>query len=636
MSNLNPDTIRDEFNQIIAQVQDKDYSKSEFREFYDDLIEEKWDYDTYELLRLMEIYDDHYAGIQKSIATLGSTHIITNKGLRTKEKAQIEENIQEILDNKEKYKSLSSKTQKDDDPLSKLIKKRNLEQLSKSKKIDELEPISIKIADKSKKSKDKKSKEYKEKEELPLDLSEELSLVEIEKQPRHMNVRPMKKKKEIESTDMTSLDDSQSDVQIEPEIFPSRNVFPTRYNARNDLNSEVITHDLNRFNQRSKEEQEKIKEKYDLIPSTDKSLHKYLKFYLKGDEKTSEHYKPDIYQTLYRPDEAKKIVAPSKTWMFDVMYFSDYNGKKNDFLVGININTRYAVVRRIKSKSAPSFINSFKDLLNNELKDKMRILIFDGETAVGSTRFLQFAKLRGFRVIQTHSKIHTQTALIDRLCRTIRQYFKKAFITKHKEVQPYLDKYYERDNPIYLDKLIGIDRLFSKDPKYRKDKLVPIPSKYNLNELDEEGISDEIEDIIDYYNNKPHNGLIRLLKEACKIFKTQLNLDKNEITPYLVHNNPQLERLIIQYCIYYNTYLVKQSHQYKDGDPVYVHRTIIGDGSLKVNRMEYLDGKWWISRKKNEIYYVTNFKRNQYGQLIEIAVSKYMLTPRNDLEINFN
>ena len=53
MSKIDPDTIIDEFNDIIAYIQDKRYSESEFREFYEELIKGDWQYNEWKLYELM-------------------------------------------------------------------------------------------------------------------------------------------------------------------------------------------------------------------------------------------------------------------------------------------------------------------------------------------------------------------------------------------------------------------------------------------------------------------------------------------------------------------------------------------------------------------------------------------------------
>ena len=121
------------------------------------------------------------------------------------------------------------------------------------------------------------------------------------------------------------------------------------------------------------------------MPSTSRNIHKYIQLGV-TDYPYYEHFKPSFKPSLYNKSQAKKFVGPRGTWMFDLMYFSDYNTKKHRkqviYLVGININTRYAVIRRVNGKSVNDLIPAFESLLSNELKNKITLLIFDGEKAI--------------------------------------------------------------------------------------------------------------------------------------------------------------------------------------------------------------------------------------------------------------
>ena len=101
-----------------------------------------------------------------------------------------------------------------------------------------------------------------------------------------------------------------------------------------------------------------------------------------------EYFIPKPYRVnLYDKDQGKKHFNLPGTWMFDIMYFSNYGNKnikdKTDerayqqaiYLIGININTRFAVGRRINGKNVDDIIPPFKDLLKHELNGKIHLLI---------------------------------------------------------------------------------------------------------------------------------------------------------------------------------------------------------------------------------------------------------------------
>ncbi len=390
---------------------------------------------------------------------------------------------------------------------------------------------------------------------------------------------------------------------------------------------------------------------FENLPSTARNINKYIKLGIEN-YPYYEHYKPSFKPTLYKKKQAKKFVGPRGTWMFDLMYFSDYNTKKYRkqaiYLVGININTRYAVIRRVNGKSINDLIPAFESLLANELKDKISLLIFDGEKAISSKKFEEYCKDHNINVRITYPGIHTQTAPIDRLCRTLRDYFTKFYMEKHSPINatyrhfnPWTKK--DKYNKI-LTEAIKIRKMFNGEDK---SKTAPIPMeyaiysskyggdyKYVLKWSDKsydlynkskiynfKGTRDELYEIVNYYNDKPHNGLIKLLKQASYTFKRPLDILDEYITPNYVDETPYLESMIIEYCRYYNLELVEQGEIFNIGDKVHVYDCFTTDrGALQRNNTELLIGNWEIVSKDGEIYGVFNNDNNQL-----LHVSKYMI-----------
>ena len=133
--------------------------------------------------------------------------------------------------------------------------------------------------------------------------------------------------------------------------------------------------------------------------------------------------------------------------------------------------------------------------------------------------------------------------------------------------------------------------------------------------------SDELYDVVRYYNDKPHNGLIKLLKDASSTFKRPLKYDDEDITPTLVNKKPYLESMIIAYCRYYNTDIAEPGDIYNIGDKVRVYDCFTTNrGALNRNNNELLIGNWEIVSKDGEIYGVFNNDNNQL-----LHVSKYMI-----------
>ena len=448
-------------------------------------------------------------------------------------------------------------------------------------------------------------------------------------------------------TDKTELSDEVDKVyptinidQIKAEFKrPEANKYPKRENGRNDITYPNIP--ITIMNN------EKIF--YDL-PSTARNIHKYIQLGLEG-YPYYEHFKPSFKPTLYKKNQAKKFVGPRGTWMFDLMYFSDYNIKRNRkqaiYLVGININTRYAVIRRVNGKSVNDLIPAFESLLAKELKKKISLLIFDGEKAISSKEFEKYCKEHNINVRITYPGIHTQTAPIDRLCRTLRDYFTKFYMHRQtgiNSVYKFNDKWKNKKQfTRVIDESIKIRKMFNGEDQY---KTAPIPMEYRVYE-DNSGEykyilknndnlydfydkskaftfisdSDELYDVVRYYNDKPHNGLIKLLKDASSTFKRPLKYDDEDITPTLVNKKPYLESMIIAYCRYYNTDIAEPGDIYNIGDKVRVYDCFTTNrGALNRNNNELLIGNWEIVSKDGEIYGVFNNDNNQL-----LHVSKYMI-----------
>lgn len=438
-----------------------------------------------------------------------------------------------------------------------------------------------------------------------------------------------------------------------PNLKPGRTILPI-----DDL---VVTNDV---------DDETMK----LIPSNSRNWKKALKMGLTG-FKYWEHFMPTPYNfNLYEKSQGKKFYGPPGTWMFDLMYFSNYGSKQIKdqsnplkykqviYLVGININTRYAVGRRVEGKTVDDLIPPFKDLLDKELKGKFNLLIFDGEKAISSKKFEEFCRENRINVKITYPGIHTQTAPIDRLCRTLRDYYSKMFLSKVQQGSEYnipnIIREYKKF-PFLKEKdfkeKINTEALYVRQMFNGEHKtlLPPIPSKYvffgdpkegydekfdmetgdyktvfyedpsSLKTLKERFYTvdchDELLDVINYYNMKPHNGLLRILKEAEELF--HINLQLNEVTPSRVNNNYGLEMIIIEYCKFFNNNLVEPSPDYKIGDKVIVYDCFSKDrGNLQRKEKTPLMGDWEIISKENEIYGV----RNKIDGRI-LHVSKYML-----------
>ena len=126
-------------------------------------------------------------------------------------------------------------------------------------------------------------------------------------------------------TDKTELSDEVDKVyptlnieQIKAEFKrPEANKNPKREYGRDDISHSDIPITIM--------DNENI---FDDLPSTSRNIHKYIQLGLEG-YPYYEHFKPSFKPTLYKKKQGKKFVGPRGTWMFDLMYFSDYNTKKH-------------------------------------------------------------------------------------------------------------------------------------------------------------------------------------------------------------------------------------------------------------------------------------------------------------------
>lgn len=493
-------------------------------------------------------------------------------------------------------------------------------------------------------------------------------------------------------------------------IQPKSNSNPNVKSARDQL---VEKQDVRLVNHTLDEEDKEILK---VIPSNARNKRKALRSQILK-YKYYFGFLPKPYQiNLYDKDQGKKHYNRPGTWMFDIMYFSDFNRNGRNqaiYLVGININTRYAVGRRIKGKKADDLIEAFKNLLDNEFNqdkdedsseddsdelseddmfneqtsNKLNLLIFDGEKAISSAKFKEFCNNHNINVKITSPGIHTQTAPIDRLCRTLRDYYTKMYLlnlfqgVEEPQMKQLITDY--KKNPIknyktFKEKMTT-EALYARQmfDGQSSHYLPPIPIKYAtcwnnrylepevakyyiIPNKDEEKfiknlrqnhryvtINDELYNVIDYYNRKPHHGLINILRKASSLFNLNFQIKNDEIilpisenefydeffddpneyrekiTPQFVNENKGLELIIIKYCQYYNKYIAKPSVQFNIGDKVTVYDCFTTErGKLLRNYNQILMGDWEIVEKDGEIYGVYD---NVSKRLLH--VSKYMIKP---------
>ena len=383
---------------------------------------------------------------------------------------------------------------------------------------------------------------------------------------------------------------------------------------------------------------DKFNQSYNTIPSVDRSRRQYelmTNTALKYDA-DPRHFKPLELRNIYDPSIAKKHVGPRHTWMFDIINFSDHaknNKEQALFLVGININTRYAVGKRIREINSRYLINIFEEFLK---KVNIKSIIFDGQPGIRSKEFLTWAVRNKLKVRITASKIHTQTGPIDRLCRTLRRYWMKWYIINDKRYDKFANTLPFKINHNELTSQMLQYRNFfdKKTTKY----ISQIPRRYNLigDEInfikvyDRRGMYDEFEDLIEFYNHKPHNGIKRILDDArlyypissIRIGKRgkEVVKDINQITPADVEYNPGIEMIIVKYCNDYNKGIVAPKR--KIDDKVRIYDVVQNHGGSLQPRTLDIDPNVYIINNVRGGYYQLQTKDGKN----KVNVSKYMIS----------
>ena len=253
----------------------------------------------------------------------------------------------------------------------------------------------------------------------------------------------------------------------------------------------------------------------------------------------------------------------------DIFFDSDIS-----YLLLININTRYAYayqlgdlkVRNISNqdeyqntyliyyltkgqKTIKSLMKAFKQHLANH---KVNFLRFDGEKAINSKEFQNYLQKKHIRYLSTVPKSHTSLALIDRLCRTIRD----------------------------------------------------IAFNLHIEHISHQHIMDLI---LDYYNNTRHETLTSTLFKAYPELKSKY---KNGITPAIMDANPELERLFVMECKKYNNYVEsKQDYDIKIGDKAQI---VNENNPFKKNRTILNENTHTVTSRFGNIYELTNNFKKTY------------------------
>ena len=252
------------------------------------------------------------------------------------------------------------------------------------------------------------------------------------------------------------------------------------------------------------------------------------------------------------------------------------------FLLLININTRYAYGYQLgnietfeiknQDDKGKVFIMKYattgkktteqltKVFQNHLKKTRMNILRFDNERGIISKNFQTMLKAAKIKFIPTIPQTHTSLSLIDRLCRTIRDIaFNLNIVINHQYV---------------------------------------------------------LDLILDYYNNTRHETLTQTLFKAYPELKETY---PNGISPKIMNENPELEKLYVIECKKYNYYITtKPDYKLNKNEDV----RILNDNSIFEKRRTKLN---------KDIFKVNNQIGNIY-ELINTQTNEKVYKPRYKID----
>lgn len=149
-------------------------------------------------------------------------------------------------------------------------------------------------------------------------------------------------------------------------------------------------------------------------------------------KKTKNEYDKDMHiktpQDLYQRHEYSPEV---NNYEGDIMFISS-NPRlvDNIYLVLINMNTRYAYIRRLENKSTDELKKAFANLIYYGLK--INSLKFDGEGGICSKEMFEFFDKNNIKIYSSAEKFLNKVRIVDRFIRTLRDGYYNITHNKNK------------------------------------------------------------------------------------------------------------------------------------------------------------------------------------------------------------
>ncbi len=155
------------------------------------------------------------------------------------------------------------------------------------------------------------------------------------------------------------------------------------------------------------------------------------------------------------------------------------------YLLCVNINTRFAWISKLKSKNTNDVLDKFKKFVDELHPSGIQC---DAESAFSSFRFVDFCRENHIIIRVVLGSLHSELAIINRLCRTLREIMDHYEVSVKQAVKKYNKKYNDaikmspRDmqaNPdaelMYVYNQLEIrdkkEHLLLKDPIKKHDKV---------------------------------------------------------------------------------------------------------------------------------------------------------------------
>ena len=202
------------------------------------------------------------------------------------------------------------------------------------------------------------------------------------------------------------------------------------------------------------------------------------------DQLVNKHYEPtqDFNPTKQQKKFQRPYFSPNfLSWEADLVFFTSKTKKPITYLFVINVNTKFLYVIYLSDKSENEMINAFMNLFkfkSNNVQHpqglRLNSIRFDGESALNSTRLMNFFNKYNIKVYSNPSPYINKNRVVDRVIRTIRTAFDNLEVgdlglDKHRNIMQQVVAMY--NNSVHKSTgLKPIEMTFEAELDYIKNK----------------------------------------------------------------------------------------------------------------------------------------------------------------------